>query len=97
MYGELKEVQLYCLEEYFYLYIFLFYINTLLQLIRSEKKYLTNLAFIYSFVLILITELTVRLTGINLAIRTAFAFMPFILFFLFYSFLVFKFSNESKN
>ena len=69
-----------------------------LQLIRSEKKYLNKFSvFIYSFVLILITELTVRLTGINLAIRTAFAFMPFILFFLFYSFLVFKFSNESKN
>ena len=69
-----------------------------LQLIRSEKKYLNKFSvFIYSFVLILITELTVRLTGINLAIRTAFAFMPFILFFLFYSFLFFKFSNESKN
>ena len=69
-----------------------------IQLIRSQKKYLNKFSvFAYSFILILITEMTVRLTGINFAIRTAFALMPFILFFSFYSFLVLKFSTESKK
>ena len=69
-----------------------------LQLIRSEKKYLNKYSiFIYSFILILFTELTVRLTGINFFIRLSFTLIPFILIFLIYSFLLFKFSTESNK
>jgi lipopolysaccharide export system permease protein len=68
------------------------------QLVKSPKNYFNKFSvFVYSFILILFTELTVRLTGINIFIRTLFTFMPFILLFLSYSFLIFKFSNESKN
>ena len=69
-----------------------------LQLIRSKKSYLNKFSvFIYSFLLVLFTELTVRLTGINIFIRVAFMVLPFVLSFFFYSFLVFKFSNETRN
>ena len=69
-----------------------------LQLIRSKKNYLNKFSvFIYSFLLVLFTELTVRLTGINIFIRVVFMVLPFILSFFFYSFLVFKFSNETRN
>ena len=69
-----------------------------LQLIRSKKNYLNKFSvFIYSFLLVLFTELTVRLTGINIFIRVAFMVLPFVLSFFFYSFLVFKFSNETRN
>ena len=68
------------------------------QLIRSPKKYLGKFSiFAYSFILILFTEMSVRLTGINFFVRIVFTFMPVLLFFLFYIFLIFKFSNELKN
>ena len=69
-----------------------------LYLIKSSKNYLNKFSvFTYSFLLVILTELTVRLTGINFLIRTTFTLMPFLLFFLFYSFLIIKFSNESKK
>ena len=55
-----------------------------LQLIRSKKSYLNKFSvFIYSFLLVLFTELTVRLTGINIFIRVAFMVLPFVLSFFF--------------
>ena len=69
-----------------------------LCLIKSSKNYFNRyVIFTYSFILVILTEITVRLTGINFLIRTIFTIAPFILFFLFYSFLFLKFSNESKE
>ncbi len=69
-----------------------------LYLLKSSKIYFNKFSiFFYSFILVVFTELTVRLTGINIYIKTIFSLMPFILFFLFYAFLIFKFSNESKK
>ena len=69
-----------------------------LCLIKSSKNYFNRyVIFTYSFILVILTEITVRLTGINFLIRTIFTIAPFILFFLFYSFLFLKFSNESKR
>ena len=68
------------------------------QLVRSKKTYLNKFSiFAYSFVLVLLTELSVRLTGINTIVRSFFTFMPFFLIFFLYSFLFLKFANESKN
>ncbi len=68
-----------------------------LQLIKSQRRYLNKFSiFFYSFILVLFAELTVRLTGINIFIRMLFIILPFILSFLFYSFLLFKFSKEAQ-
>ena len=68
-----------------------------IQLIRSKKNYFNRYSvFIYSFLLVLFAEMTVRLTGINLFIRFAFMALPFILSILFYTFLIFKFSKETS-
>lgn len=68
-----------------------------LQLIKSQRRYLNKFSiFVYSFILVLFAELTVRLTGINILMRISFIILPFILAFLFYSFLLFKFSKETK-
>ena len=69
-----------------------------LCLIKSTKNYFNRyIIFTYSFILVILTELTVRLTGINFLIRTTFTIAPFLLFLFFYIFLFFKFSNESKK
>ena len=63
-----------------------------LLLIKSKKNYFNKfLIFIYSFLLLLFTELTVRYTGINEAVKYLFIVTPIILFFSFYLFLNFKF------
>ena len=68
-----------------------------LQLIKSQKRYLNKFSiFFYSFILVLFAELTVRLTGINMFIRILFMILPFILSFLFYGFLLIKFSKETR-
>ncbi len=68
-----------------------------LQLIKSQRRYLNKFSiFFYSFALVLFAELTVRLTGVNMLIRILFMILPFILSFLFYSFLLIKFSKETQ-
>ena len=68
-----------------------------LLLIKSKKIYFHSISvFIYSFILLLFVEMAVRFTGLNNLIRWAFFLMPFILLISFYSFLKFKFTNESK-
>tara|TARA_Y100001958_G_C21157409_1_gene492121 strand:- start:107 stop:1231 length:1125 start_codon:yes stop_codon:yes gene_type:complete len=66
-------------------------------LIRNKKVYF-NKIFIcsYSFLLLVFTELLVRYTGLSFSIRLIYIFSPFILSFLFYILLIFKFSKESK-
>ena len=68
-----------------------------LQLIKSQRRYLNKFSiFFYSFALVLFAELTVRLTGVNMLIRILFMILPFILSFLFYGFLLIKFSKETR-
>ena len=67
-------------------------------LIKTNKKYLNKISiFIYSFILLLITELTVRYTGINFITRIFFTVTPFALSLIFYIFLIYQFSKESKS
>jgi len=69
-----------------------------LLLINSKRKYFNKVSvFIYSFILLIFTEMTVRYTGINDMTRILFLVMPFILLFLIYSLLTLKFSKESKT
>ena len=69
-----------------------------LLLINSKRKYFNKVSvFIYSFILLIFTEMTVRYTGINYMTRILFFVMPFILLFLIYSLLTLKFSKESKT
>ena len=69
-----------------------------MSLIKTKKMYLNKyLVFFYSFIILVFTELAVRYTGINNLILYIFLLLPFILFFIFYSFLIFKFSSELKN
>jgi lipopolysaccharide export LptBFGC system permease protein LptF len=69
-----------------------------LLLIKSKKKYFNKISiFIYSFSLLVFTELAVRYTGINYLMRSFFIISPFALFFIFYFFLIYKFSRESKS
>ena len=77
-------------------YIPLIAIMVGLMLIKSQKIYFNKiLIFSYSFVILLFTELAVRYTGINYYVMITFAIIPFLMFFLLYLFLIFKFSKES--
>ena len=69
-----------------------------LMLIKSKRIYFNKICiFIYSFMTLLFTELAVRYTGINNLIMFFFIFFPFLLLLIFYAFLIFKFSKESKT
>ncbi len=66
-----------------------------LLLIKSKKKYLNNISvFLYSFVLLVFTEMAVRYTGINNFIKSFFVILPVLLLLIFYSILNHKFSKE---
>ena len=68
-----------------------------LLLIKSRKIYFNKIVvFLYSFILLLFTELAVRYTGINNFISFSFIILPFGLLFLLYSFLIYKFNDEAK-
>ena len=67
-----------------------------LLLINSKKTYFHKVSiFIYSFVLLLFTEIGVKYTGLNETMKIVFIFMPLILFLVIYSFLILKFSKET--
>ena len=67
-----------------------------LLLIKSKKSFFQNLSiFSFSFFVLLFTELAVRYTGLNSIIFYTFIAMPFSLLFLLYTFLIYKFSNET--
>ncbi|MDC0937718.1 LptF/LptG family permease [Pelagibacteraceae bacterium] len=67
-------------------------------LIKSKKLYLNNISiFLYSFILLLFTELAVRYTGINNIILLTFILLPFSLFIILYSYLIYKFSKNSVS
>ena len=68
-----------------------------LMLIKTKSKFLNKISiFIYSFLLLIVTEMTVRYTGINYPTRVLFIISPFFLFTLIYTYMYLKFSNESK-
>ena len=68
-----------------------------LLLIKSKKIYFNKfLIFLYSFLLLIFTELAVRYTGLNKHTLLAFLILPFSLLILFYIFLKYKFSREVK-
>ena len=70
-----------------------------LLLFNSKNKFLSRTSiFIYSFLLLVIIEMSVRYTGFNSSIRKLFFVTPFILIFLIYGSLIFKFKYFSiKN
>ena len=66
-----------------------------LLLIKSKKKLLNKISiFLYSFILLIFTEMAVRYTGINDFIRGFFIIFPIILLVTIYLFLGRKFSKE---
>ena len=66
-------------------------------LIKNYSFFSNNFSiFAYSFVLLILTELILRFTGINYYLRISYIVTPFILLILFYLLLNFKFSKESK-
>ena len=68
-----------------------------LLLIKSKKIYFNKfIIFLYSFLLLIFTELAVRYTGLNKHTLLAFLILPFSLLILFYIFLKYKFSKEVK-
>lgn len=68
-----------------------------LLLIRSEKLYLKKInIFLYSFIVLLFTQLAVKYTGYNFLILLSFSLVPIIFAFIFYIFLNYKFLNETK-
>ncbi len=68
-----------------------------LMLIKTKSKFLNKISiFTYSFFLLIVTEMTVRYTGINYPTRVLFITSPFFLFTLIYTYMYLKFSNESK-
>ena len=69
-----------------------------LMLLKTKSKFLNKTSiFIYSFLLLIVTEMTVRYTGINYPTRVLFITSPFFLFTLIYTYMYLKFSNESKT
>ena len=66
-----------------------------LLLVKTKARYLNKFfIFIYSFVLLVFTEMAVRYTGINIFIKNFFILFPFFLGLIFYFFLNYKFSKE---
>ncbi len=69
-----------------------------LLLLKTKKIYFNKIfVFMYSFLVLLFTELAVRYTGINSIIMFSFIVIPFSLLIFFYFFLIYKFSNEIKT
>ena len=77
------------------LYIPVISLISSLLLVKTKARYLNKFfIFIYSFVLLVFTEMAVRYTGINIFIKNFFIFFPFFLGLIFYFFLNYKFSKE---
>ena len=68
-----------------------------LLLIRNTKFYYNKISiFLYSFILLVLTELVIRYTGINFIYRVGYISLPFFLIITLYLLLKIKFSRESK-
>ena len=68
-----------------------------LLLIKKNNFFLNKtLIFLYSFTMLVITELLIRYTGLNFYIRNFYIFFPFCLFIFIYMVLIYQFSKEVK-
>ena len=67
-------------------------------LLINSRNFFTNKVsvFLYSFIIIIFTELVVRYTGINIFLLIFFALFPIFLLFILYFFLAYNFSRESS-
>ena len=66
-------------------------------LIKNRRFYSDKVSiFIYSFLVLVFTELVIRYTGLYSSLKWTYIFAPFLMFFLLYLVLIFKFSKESK-
>ena len=67
-------------------------------LLIKNRKFLSNkiLIFSYCFTMLILTELIIRYTGLNIFLRFFYIACPFLLFASLYFLLIFKFSRESK-
>ena len=64
-------------------------------LLKTQKKYLNRVTiFLLSFLMLIMTELVIRYTGINPYLRFTYIVLPFILLTTIYLFLLYKFKNE---
>ena len=69
-----------------------------LLLLREKKFYLNKISiFLYSFVILLFTELALRYTGLSNFMKISFIILPFIIISLTYTFLLFKLSNKTSS
>ncbi len=67
-------------------------------LITNKKIYNNKISvFIYSFTILLFTELAIRYTGLNYFLRLIYILSPFIIFLCLYFFLIFQFKKETKK
>ena len=66
-------------------------------LLKNQKIYSNKVSiFIYSFLILLLTELLIRYTGLYFSLRIFYLVMPFILCLFFYFFLSYKFTKELR-
>ena len=66
-------------------------------LLKNHRIYSNKISiFIYGFLILLLTELLIRYTGLNFLLRISYLIMPFSLILFFYFFLNYKFSKESQ-
>ena len=68
-----------------------------LLLLKNNKTYLNKISvFSYSFIVLVFTELIIRYTGLNQFLRVLYFVTPITLLIIFYIFLNYKFSRETK-
>ena len=66
-------------------------------LLKNQRIYSNKISiFIYGFLILLLTELLIRYTGLNFLLRVSYLIMPFCLSLFFYFLLNHKFSKESQ-
>ena len=67
-------------------------------LLKNHKYYSNKISiFVYSFSVLLFTELIIRYTGINNFLKWIYIVTPFVLLSIFYILLIYKFSKETKT
>ena len=63
---------------------------------KNQKIYSNKISiFIYSFIILLFTELFIRYTGLSYILRIFYIILPVVLCFFFYFLLNYKFSRET--
>ena len=68
-----------------------------LLLLKSQKNYKKKISiFLFSFVVLILTELIIRYTGLNYFLRISYIIAPLIMLASLYSLLVYKFNTETK-